>query len=78
MNNNKLINKLLSNLKNHSNMASDLYLQKCEALRTLYVREDDISHALGINWEFRKRINETLSSKSLGINKRKRLLKKYW
>ncbi len=78
MNNKKLINKLLSDLKNHSNMASDLYLQKCEALRTLYVREDDFSHALGINLEFRKRINEALSSGTLGINQRKRLLKKYW
>lgn len=78
MNNNKLIDKLLSDLKNHSNMESDLYLQKCEALRALYVREDDISHALGINLELRKRINETLSSETLGINQRKRLLKKYW
>ena len=39
MNNEKLINKLLQDLKNHSNMQDDLYLQKCEALRTLYVRE---------------------------------------
>ena len=59
-------------------MARDLYLQKCEALRTLYVRENDISHATGINLEFRKRINETLSSGTLGINQRKRMLKKYW
>lgn len=78
MNNKNLINKLLSDLKNHSNMASNLYLQKCEVLHALYVREDDISHALGINLEFRKRINETLSSETLGINQRKRLLKKYW
>ena len=59
-------------------MKSDLYLQKCEALRTLYVHENDISHALGINLEFRKRIDKILSNASLGINERKRLLKKYW
>lgn len=78
MNNEKLINKLLQDLKKHINMQDDLYLQKCEALRTLYVRENDTSHALGINLEFRKRIDKILSSASLGINERKRLLKKYW
>ena len=78
MNNQNLINKLLKDLKNHTNMQDDLYLQKCEALRTFYVRKNDISHALGINLEFRKRIDKILSSASLGINERKRLLKKYW
>ena len=78
MNNQELIKQLLYDLKNYSNMCDDLYLQKCEASRTLYVRENDISHALGINLEFRKRIDKTLSSESLGINQRKRLLKKYW
>ena len=77
MNNEKLITKLLKDLKNHSNMQDDLYLQKFQALRTLYVRENDTSHALGINLEFRKRIDKILSSASLGINERKRLLKKH-
>ena len=68
MNNQELIEKLLYDLKNHTNMQDDLYLQKCEALRTFYVRKNDISHALGINLEFRKRIDKILSSASLGIN----------
>ncbi len=67
MNNQELINKLLKDLKKHSNMQDDLYLQKCEALRTLYSRENDISHALGMNLEMRKKINETLLGETLGI-----------
>lgn len=78
MNNQELISKLLYDLKKYKNMKSDLYLQKCEALRTLYVRENDTSHALGINLEFRKSIDKILSSNNLGINERKKLLKKYW
>lgn len=78
MESNELIEKLLSDLKTYPNMGLDLYLQKCEALRTLYKREDDISHALGINLEMRKRINIALNSKTLKIQEQKRLLKKYW
>ncbi len=78
MNNQELINQLLHDLQKYSDMQNDLYIQKCEALRTLYSREDDISHALGINLEIRKRINVMLPNQSLMINERKRLLKKYW
>ena len=53
----ELIEKLLSDLKTYPNMGLDLYSQKCEALRTLYKREDDISHALGINLEMRKSLS---------------------
>ena len=56
MNNKKLINKLFNDLKHHSNMTSDLYLQKYETLRTLYVCENDASHALKTNLEFRKKL----------------------
>ena len=78
MESNELIEKLLSDLKTYPNMGLDLYLQKCEALRTLYKREDDTSHALGINLELRKRLNIALNSKTLKIQEQKRLLKKYW
>ncbi len=47
INNQELIKRLIYDLKNHANMQDSLCLQKCEALRTLYVREDDFSHARG-------------------------------
>lgn len=50
MNSKELIEKLLYDLKKHINMQDDLYLQKCEAFHTLYVRENDTSHALGIKF----------------------------
>lgn len=78
MEKNELIEKLIYDLKTYPNMGLDLYLQKCEALRTLYKREEDLSHALGINLEMRKKLNIALNSKALKIQEQKRLLKKYW
>lgn len=78
MDNQELIKQLLYDLRKFSNMKNDLYLQKCEALRVLYIREDDFSHALGINLEMRKKINLMLENSKLMANERKRLLKKYW
>jgi len=78
MDNQELIQQLLHDLQNYKNMKNDLYVQKCEALRTLYVRENDLSHALGINLEMRKKINIMLTNKALMTNERKNLLKKYW
>lgn len=78
MEKNELIEKLIYDLKTYPNMGLDLYIQKCEALRTLYKREDDTSRALGINLEMRKRLNIALNSKTSKIQEQKRLLKKYW
>lgn len=78
MENKELIEKLLDDLKIYPKMRLDLYLQKCEALRTLYKREDDLSHALGVNLELRKRINIALNNNELKIQEQKQLLKKYW
>ena len=77
MKNEKLIEKLLRDLKSYPDMDFGLYLQKCEALRTLYVRENDLSHAMGINLEMRKRLNTALDVISQP-REQKLLLKKYW
>ena len=71
MENKELIEKLLDDLKIYPKMRLDLYLQKCEALRTLYKREDDLSHALGVNLELRKRINIALNNNELKIQEQK-------
>lgn len=75
MENQELIQKLLTDLKTYPNMRIDLCLQKHEALRTLYKRENDQSHALGINLELRKRLNIALNSKSSTPREQKQLLK---
>ena len=62
MDNQKLIKQLLLDLKIFKNMQNEIYLQKCEALRVLYIREGDMSHALGINLEIRKKLNEMLEN----------------
>lgn len=77
MENLELINQLLDDLKNYPKMELDLYLQKCEALRTLYTREEDLSHALGINLEMRKKLNIALNGKAKARDQ-KTFLKKYW
>ena len=78
MENLELIDKLLSDKKTYPNMGLDLYLQKCEALRTLYKCKDDQSHVLGVKLELRKRINIALNNNELKIQEQKQLLKKYW
>ena len=77
MENKELIKTLLRDLKTCPNMEFDLHLQKCEALRTLYKREDDLSHALGINLEMRKRLNTALNGEA-ALSEQKQFLKKYW
>ena len=78
LDNQKSIKQLLSDLKTFKNMKDEIYLQKCEALRILYVREEDISHALGINAELRNKLNTVLENSKLPARERKNLLKKYW
>ncbi len=77
MENLELIKQLVDDLKNYPKMELDLYLQKCEALRVLYTREEDLSHALGINLEMRKKLNIALGKKTKA-REQKNLLKKYW
>lgn len=78
MENKGLIEKLIYDLRVYPNMGLDLYLQKCEALRTLFKREQDLSHALGINLEMRKKLNISLNNKAFTPREQKQLLKKYW
>ena len=78
MENKELIKKLVEDLKAYPNMSTELFLQKCEALRTLYSRSDDLSHALGINLELRKRLNIALNAENYSASEKKQLLNKYW
>jgi hypothetical protein len=86
--NKSLIKKLIKSLKNE-NLTDEVHLQKCEALRTLYTRENDLSHALGINLEMRKKFDEILKNHNLfekdiknkdikNTKNLKNFLNKYW
>lgn len=70
--------QLLKYFKKYPNMKNEDRAQKALALRTIYQRDNDISHGLWANYELRKALNAQLKSNALSAAENKNLLKKYW
>lgn len=70
--------QILNDIKAYPNMKLGEKSKKCLALRHIYERDEDMSHALWANFELRKALNTVLNRKDLKPTEVKRLMKKYW
>ena len=70
--------KLLQDINNHPHMDCEKKIVKTEALRQIYEREEDMSHALWANFELRKALNQKLRQKDLMPPIIKNMMHKYW
>ena len=70
--------QILSDLKKYPHMKPEIKATKCLALRVIYVKDEDMSHALWANYEARKALNAHLKRTDLPPAEVKNGLKKYW
>lgn len=68
----------LSDLKHYPHMKNEIRIEKCGALRSIYIKDEDKPHALWANYELRKALNIELKRTDLMPAEIKKLMKSYW